>query len=123
MSPRAERAAQRHTRNAAVMVQAHWRGNRARVAYRAQRGAQAAAEAPAPSPPLADAAAEEEPAVLSVSMTKSAAGFGLGFIMEDIVLVNRVDPGGQAQVRPRLTARQASLAVYTTQTGIWMLMR
>ena len=44
--------------------------------------------------------AEEEPAVLSVSMTKSDGGFGLGFIMEDIVLVNRVDPGGQAQVRP-----------------------
>ena len=52
------------------------------------------------SQPLADAAAEEEPAVLSVSMTKSDGGFGLGFIMEDIVLVNRVDPGGQAQVRP-----------------------
>ena len=50
MSPRAERAAQRHARNAAVMVQAHWRGNRARVAYRALRGAQPAAEAPAPSP-------------------------------------------------------------------------
>ena len=50
--------------------------------------------------PLTNAAAEEEPAVLSVSMTKSAGGFGLGFIMEDIVLVNRVDPGGQAQVRP-----------------------
>ena len=53
--------------------------------------------------------------MLSVSMTKSAAGFGLGFIMEDIVLVNRVDPGGQAQVRPRRPARQASPAVYARQ--------
>ena len=54
--------------------------------------------------------------MLSVSMTKSAGGFGLGFIMEDIVLVNRVDPGGQAQVRPRTKAQQKQLRLCHTET-------
>ena len=33
MSPRAQRAEQRHARNAAIMVQTHWRGKQARDAH------------------------------------------------------------------------------------------